>query len=73
MIYETDPQFFAYVFVEDTFKCMMGKFHHKMKSIIILADNQSTQFMFKNCQKTNALPILTRLSFSTVQSFKVTF
>ena len=39
MIYETDPQFFAYVFVEDTFKCMMIKFHHKMKSIIILADN----------------------------------
>ena len=38
MIYETDPQFFfAYVFVEDTFKCMIGKFHHKMKSIIILA------------------------------------
>ena len=38
MIYETDPQFFAYVFVEDTFKCIIGKFHHKLKSIIILAD-----------------------------------
>ena len=38
MFYETDPQFFAYVFVEDTFKCMIGKFRHKMKSIIILAD-----------------------------------
>ena len=37
MIYEMGPQFFAYVFVEDTFKCMIGKFHHKMKSIIILA------------------------------------
>ena len=37
MIYETDPQFFAYIFVEDTFKCMIGKFHHKLKSIIILA------------------------------------
>ena len=22
MIYETDPKFFAYVFVEDTFKCI---------------------------------------------------
>ena len=29
MIYETYPQFFAYVFVVDTFKCMIGKFHHK--------------------------------------------
>ena len=37
MIYETDPQFLANVFVEDTFKCIMGKFHHKLKSIIILA------------------------------------
>ena len=37
MIYETDPQFFAYVFVEDTFKCIIGKFHHKLKSLIILA------------------------------------
>ena len=37
MISETGQQFFAYVFVEDTFKCMIGKFHHKMKSIIILA------------------------------------
>ena len=34
---EKDPQFFAYVFVEDTFEYMIGKFHHKMKSIIILA------------------------------------
>ena len=37
MIYERDPQFFACVFVEDTFKCIIGKFHHKLKSIIILA------------------------------------
>ena len=37
MIYEMDPQFFAYVFVEDTFKFIIGKFHHKLKSIIILA------------------------------------
>ena len=37
MIYETDPHFFAYVIFEDTSKCMIGKFHHKMKSIIILA------------------------------------
>ena len=37
MIYETDPQFFAYVFVEDTFKRIIGKFHRKLKSIIILA------------------------------------
>ena len=37
MIYETGPQLFAYVFVEDTFKCIIGKFHHKMKSITILA------------------------------------
>ena len=37
MIHETDPQFFAYVFVEDTFKCIIGKFHHNLKSIIILA------------------------------------
>ena len=29
MIYETDPQFSAYVFVVDTFKCIVGKFHHK--------------------------------------------
>ena len=29
MIYEMDPQFIAYVFVEYTFKCMIGKFHHK--------------------------------------------
>ena len=36
-IYETDPQVFAYNFVEVTFKCMIGKFHHKMESIIILA------------------------------------
>ena len=27
MIYETDLHFFAYVLVEDTFKCMIGKFH----------------------------------------------
>ena len=71
MIYETGPQFFAYVFVEDTFKCIIGKFHHK--SITILAGIQSTKFMFKNCQKTNALPILTRISINSVQSFKVTF
>ena len=37
MIYEMDPQFFAYVSVEDTFKCIIGKFQHKLKSIIILA------------------------------------
>ena len=37
MIYETDPQFFAYVFVEDTFKSIIGKLHHKLKSIIVLA------------------------------------
>ena len=37
MFYETDPHFFANVFVEDTFKCMIGKFHDKMKSITILA------------------------------------
>ena len=37
MISEMGKQFFAYVFVEDTFKCMIGTFHHKMKSIIILA------------------------------------
>ena len=37
VIYETDPQFFAYVFVEDTLKCMIGKFNNKLKSIIILA------------------------------------
>ena len=37
MIYETGPQFFAYVFVEDTFKCIIDKFHHKMKSTTILA------------------------------------
>ena len=37
MINEKDPQLCAYVFVEDTFKCMIGQFHHKMKSIIILA------------------------------------
>ena len=40
MIYETGPQFFAYVIVEDTFKCMIGKVHHKMnkmKSTTILA------------------------------------
>ena len=37
MIYEMDPQFFANVFVKYTFKCMIGKFHHKMKSIIKLA------------------------------------
>ena len=37
MIYETDPQFCAYVFVEDTLKCIIGKFHRKMKSMIILA------------------------------------
>ena len=39
MIYETDPQFFENVFVEveDTFKCMICKFNHKLKSIIILA------------------------------------
>ena len=36
MIYETDSQIFAYVFVEDTFKCVIGKFHQKLKSIIIL-------------------------------------
>ena len=36
MIYETDPQSFAYVLVEDSFKCIIGKFHHKLKSIIIL-------------------------------------
>ena len=59
MIYEMDPQFFAYVFVEDTFKCMIG----------IL----SIKFMFKSCQKTNALPILTKISIKSVQSFKVTF
>ena len=29
--------------------------------------------MFKNCQKTSALPILTRISINSVQSFKVTF
>ena len=39
MIYETDPQFCANVFVEDTFKCIIRKFNHKMKSIIILAGN----------------------------------
>ena len=37
MIYETDSQFFAYVFVENTFKCMIGEFRHKLKPIIILA------------------------------------
>ena len=37
MIYETKSQIFAYVFIEDTFKCVIGKFHHKLKSIIILA------------------------------------
>ena len=37
MIYETDPQSFAYVFVEDTFKSIIGKFHHKRKAIIVLA------------------------------------
>ena len=37
MIYETGPQFVAYVFVEDTFKCMIGIIYHKMKSIILLA------------------------------------
>ena len=37
MIYGTGPLFFAYVFVEDAFKCMIGKFHHKMKSLIIFA------------------------------------
>ena len=37
MIFEMGPQVFACVFVEDTFKCMIGKFHHKMKSITILA------------------------------------
>ena len=37
MIYETGTQFFAYVFVEATFKCIIGEFHHKMKSITILA------------------------------------
>ena len=73
MIYETDPLFLAYVFVEDTFKCMIGKFHHKMNSIIILAGIKSTKFMFKNCQKTNPLLILTRISINSVQSFKVTF
>ena len=36
MIYETDPHFFAYVFVEDTFKCMIGNFNHKLKSTIKL-------------------------------------
>ena len=66
MIYETDPQSFAYVFVEYTFECMIGKFHHKIKSIILLAGISSTKFMFKNCQKTNALPILTRLSIKSV-------
>ena len=29
MIYEMEPQFFAYVIVGDTFKCMIGKFHQK--------------------------------------------
>ena len=37
MIYEMGPQFFANVFIEDTFKLMIGKFHHKLKSIIKLA------------------------------------
>ena len=37
MIYEKDPQFFAYGFDENTFKCMIGEFHHKLKPIIILA------------------------------------
>ena len=73
MICETDPHFFAYDFVEDTFKCMIGKFHHKLKSLITLAGILSTKFMFKNCQKENGLPILTRLSINSVQSFKVTF
>ena len=73
MIYETDPHFFAYVFVKDTFKCIIGKFHHKMKSIIILAGILSTKSMFKNCKKTNAPAILTGLSVKSVQRFKVTF
>ena len=37
VINKTDPQFSAYVLVEDTFKCMIGQFHHKIMSIIILA------------------------------------
>ena len=53
---EMDSQFSAYVLVEDTFKCMICKFHHKIMSIIILAGSKSTKFMFKNCQKTNAHP-----------------
>ena len=51
-------------------KFMIGKLHHKMKSIIILAGILSTKFMFKNCQKTSALPFLTRFSINSVQSFK---
>ena len=68
-----DAQFSAYVLVEATFKCMIGKFHRKIMSIIILAGSKSTKFMFKICQKTNAHPILTRLSINSGQSFKVTF
>ena len=57
MIYETDPQFLVYVFVEDTFKCMIDISSHT-KAMIILAGILSIKFMFKNCQKTNTLPIL---------------
>ena len=37
--------FFAYVFVEDTFKCIIGKFHHKLKSVIILTGILSTKIV----------------------------
>ena len=37
VINEMDLNFFAYILTEDTFKCMIGEFHHKMISKIILA------------------------------------
>ena len=38
MIYETDPQFLEYVFVEDTFKCFYDRqISSHTKSMIILA------------------------------------
>ena len=46
-INETDPIFFTYFLVADTFKYIIGKFDYKIVSIMIFPDIKSTKFRFK--------------------------